>query len=61
MVDSFGGYGAISPLYVECNDDMDRCVSEMRTEFVPEIQMNGEVLEGVRKVEDFVEKTGCEL
>ncbi len=60
LVEDFGGYDAVEPLYVECNDFGDRCSEEMQTNYVPEIQINGEVFEGQRTFEDFAQATGCQ-
>ncbi len=61
LVSSFGGYGAISPIYVECSQERDRCVQEMQTNYVPEIQVEGEVYTGSRDLESLSEITGCEI
>ncbi|MGM0629469.1 MAG: peptidoglycan-binding protein, partial [Patescibacteria group bacterium] len=43
LVESFGGYDAVSPIYVNCQESFDRCKDEMQTSGVPEIQINGEL------------------
>lgn len=61
LANSFGGYEAIKPIYVECNDQQERCISEMQTNFVPEIHINGEVYSGPRSPEVLAGITGCEM
>ncbi len=61
LVNSFGGYEAIKPIYVECSNQEERCVSEMKTNFVPEIQIDGEVYNGPRGPEILAGITGCEI
>ena len=61
LADSFGGYEAVEDLFVLCGDDWETCEAEMQTNYVPEIQYNGEVFEGGRSMVDFANLTGCEL
>ncbi len=61
LVNQFGGYDNVAPVYVECNDDVQRCTDEMQTGYVPEVQINGELFSGNRSVEAFAQETGCEL
>ncbi len=61
LANQFGGYEAVEDLFVLCGDQGDRCNDEMQTNYVPEIQINGELFEGNRTLEDFATKTGCVL
>jgi hypothetical protein len=61
FANSLGGYDAIANLFVFCDDDMDRCNEKMQTNFVPEIQINGEVYEGSRDLDSLADLTGCKL
>jgi len=61
LADSFGGYDAISLIYVECSQEQERCRNEMKTNYVPEIQIIGELFEGRRTPQDLSSATGCAL
>ena len=61
LVETLGGYEKVEPIYVECTEEEQRCTEETKTNYVPEIQINGEVYEGPRSLEDFSQLTGCEL
>lgn len=61
LVDNFGGYDIIDPIYVECTEEDQRCQEEMIGRGVPEIQVEGEVYEGSRSPSDVAEKFNCEL
>jgi len=56
-----GGYDKVGSLFVECSEEQERCENEMKTNFVPEIQINGEVYQGPRDIESLSKITGCEL
>lgn len=59
LVESYGGYDVIDPIYVICNQDWDRCNEEMQTDYVPEIQIQGELYKGSRSLEDLAEAVKC--
>ncbi len=59
LVENFGGYDIVDPIYVECTEEGEICGEEQKTTYVPEIQIKGEVYEGPRSFEGFTEKTGC--
>ncbi len=65
LVDSFGGYDAIDPIYVECaegtEEEAERCAEETKTEYVPEIQIAGELYEGPNDPRSLAQEVGCEL
>lgn len=57
----FGGYDVIDPIYVECSKDREACAANMQTGFVPEVQIDGNVLEGDNSLERLAQVTGCKL
>ncbi len=73
LADSFGGYGAMEPIYVECSysgteEEREACDENKKTGYVPEVQINEEVFdldstlfnEG-RSPEELAKEVGCEL
>jgi hypothetical protein len=56
-----GGYDVADGLFVECSLSGLRCEAEMQTNYVPEIQINGELFEGDRDLESLSSATGCDL
>lgn len=56
----FGGYKEIEPIFVECNDNREECATNMQTNYVPEIQIEGVLFEGVPTPENLSRATGCE-
>ncbi len=61
LVDSFGGYEVVSPIYVECTEEEDRCADEMQGRGVPEIQVENEIYQGSRDLAVLGGEVGCEL
>lgn len=61
LVNSFGGYEIIKPIYVECSEEGDRCREEMQTNFVPEIQIKGRIYSAPRDPESLGAAVGCEI
>ncbi len=61
LIDDFGGYDMISPIYVECEEDMERCKNEMKGEFVPEIQVKNKLYKDIENIQGLSEKTECSL
>lgn len=59
LADSFGGYEKIEEIYVECTEEQERCGLEMQTNYVPEIQIKGEVYNGPRDPDSLAEVTNC--
>ncbi len=59
LADSFGGYEKIKEIYVECTEEQERCGLEMQTNYVPEIQIKGEVYNDPRDLESLAEVTNC--
>ena len=57
---SLGGYEHITAIYVECSQERDRCMQEKQTNYVPEIQIKGEVYQGSRAIADLAKATDCE-
>lgn len=66
LIEPFGGYEIAQPIYVECSnsdgtqEEVERCQSETKTEYVPEIQIKGELYEGSNYPQDFARELGCE-
>jgi trans-2-enoyl-CoA reductase len=61
LVESFGGYDIIDPIYVECSTGDERCQTDKQTGYVPEIQINSELYQGERSPEAIAMAAGCEL
>ena len=65
LADSFGGYDVIDSIYVECGDgteeEAQRCAEEAKTEYVPEIQIDGELYEGPNDPNSLASEVGCEI
>ncbi|GEM_PF-3235121 len=59
LVDSFGGEDVISPLYVNCDNYPSKCQEEMRTGYVPEVQIEGELYEDRVEPQSLAEDVGC--
>jgi hypothetical protein len=59
LVNSLGGYEKVEPIYVECSQEWERCDSEMKTNYVPEIQIQGELYEGSRSPTDIGNIVNC--
>ena len=61
LVNSLGGYEKIESIYVECSQEMERCSSEMQTNYVPEIQIQGKIYTGPRDPGSIAETVSCEI
>jgi len=61
LVDSFGGYKALEPIYVDCGERRDRCGFEMQTNYVPEIQIKGDLYSGSMSLDNIAKAAGCEI
>ncbi len=61
LADAFGGAVVVSPIYVECTQDGERCRSEMKGRGVPEIQVRGELYRGSREPAEMGRAVGCNL
>lgn len=61
LVESLGGHEAVNPVYVECAEERERCNQNMQTNYVPEIQINGQVYAGSRAPEALGEAVGCPI
>ncbi len=57
----FGGYEFIEPINVECSENPDECQQNMQTGYVPEVHIDGQVLETPPTPEDLSAATGCKL
>ncbi len=58
VVDTFGGFDIVEPIYIECTEKKDVCASE-GVEGYPTIKVNGETYEGGRDFKSFEAFTGC--
>ena len=61
LEESLGGYELIDKIFVDCAEDNGRCSEEMKTKFVPEVQINGILYEDIITPEILAEETGCKL
>ncbi len=61
VVERFGGYDMIAPIYVECTEEEERCREEMHGTAVPEVQIEGEICRSNRYPQELAEKVGCEM
>lgn len=61
LVQEYGGYETIAPIYVECTEQMQRCSEEMLSVYVPEIQINGRLFETWGSPTTMAQITGCKL
>lgn len=61
FADSFGGYDVIEPIYVDCNEERDKCMEEAKTGYVPEIQIRGELYQDSRDPQVIGEEVGCQI
>ena len=61
LANSLGGYDAIEPIYVECSEDQQECAENTKTQYVPEIQIDGELYEGNNDPRSLANEVGCEL
>ncbi len=59
LAESFGGYNAIDGLYVECTEERERCTDEKETNYVPEIQIKGDVYSGGRAPSQLAAAVEC--
>lgn len=59
--DKLGGEDMIGPIYIECTEEEERCNEEMKDNYVPEIQIFGELYSGQRDPASLAEATGCTL
>ena len=60
LVDQFKGYD-IKLIYVECNEEQEKCAKETQTDFVPEIQINKQNYSGLKKIENIGQAVNCQL
>ncbi len=61
LVEDFGGYDIVDPIYVECTEDEQRCADEMIGRGVPEIQVDGDIYQRSRELAVLGEEVGCKL
>jgi hypothetical protein len=61
LVESFGGYDIIDPIYVECSGGDERCQTDKQTGYVPEIQIDSELYQGERSPKAIAKVAGCDF
>ncbi len=66
LENEWGGREVVDPIYLDCSglgtvEETERCGSEMKTRFVPEVQINGELFDKWGSPENLAKETGCEL
>ncbi len=61
LSDQYGGYDKIESIYVECTEERERCNKEMLVNYVPAVQINGEVFDGWGSPENLAKETRCKL
>ena len=61
LVKEYGGYENMEPIYVECQDEPERCNREMLVNYVPAVQIKGEVFEGWASPAVLAEFVGCQI
>ncbi len=66
FVQMYGGEEIISPIYLDCSglgtdEESQKCVENMETVYVPEIQINGELYRGDRSPQGLLKEANCEL
>jgi len=59
VVDTFGGFDIVEPIYVECTEEEEICSQEEVTGF-PTIKLSGELYQGARTFEGISGATCCE-
>jgi hypothetical protein len=57
-VNTLGGYNSVSPIYVECTQNDELCLSEKVTSY-PTTKINGQAYNSARTLEGIAKATGC--
>ncbi len=60
LVDMFGGYEKIDPIYVECTEEQEVC-QENNITSVPAIFIDNQPYQGERSIKAFAEAVNCQL
>lgn len=61
LVETLGGLENAEPVYVECSEEQERCNEETKTNYIPEIHINGNIYEGKRTLEALAKATNCTM
>ena len=61
LIQEYSSYNNFYDIYTDCNENYDKCVSEMLTNGVPEIQIKGELLQEWGSPEVLARETGCSM
>ncbi len=59
LAESFGGYSVIDNIYIECTEEREKCNEEKETNYVPEVQIGGDVYRGNRSPSELALATNC--
>lgn len=59
LTSQFGDYDFLDLIYVECSEEVGRCLDEMENPYVPEVQIKGELYQGVNTFYFLGKATGC--
>ncbi len=66
LEEEWGGKEVVDPIYLDCSglgttEETERCMEGIKTGYVPEIQIKGELFEGWGSPQALAEATGCQL
>jgi len=66
LVQEYGDYEKIKPIYLDCSgitseEEAKRCLEEIKTGYIPEVQIKGNLFEDWGSPEALAEITGCKL
>ncbi len=59
LIESFGGYEKVKPIFVDCDEDGEKCKENMFGRGVPEVQIKGEYYSGTMSPDDIAGAAGC--
>ncbi len=59
LSEQFGDYDFVDLIYIECSENEEKCISEMKEYYVPEIQIKGKVYLGETDTSSIERETGC--
>lgn len=59
LLSQFGDYDFVDLIYIECSENEEKCINEMKEYYVPEIQIKGEVYQGETDTSSIEGETGC--
>jgi ElaB/YqjD/DUF883 family membrane-anchored ribosome-binding protein len=59
LLSQFGDYNFVDLIYIECSENEEKCINEMKEYYVPEIQIKGDVYQGETDTSSVEIETGC--